>query len=1116
MGRLLVRRVVSVILAAVLVGGAGMLEAVPVAAAVTTAPMIAAGGDHTVLLKSDGTVWACGDNYNGKLGDGTTTDRNVPVQVNGLSDVIAISAGYNHTVVLKSNGTLWAWGHNGAGQLGDGTTMTRSYPVQVSSLSGVAAVSAGEFYTVALKMDGTVWAWGENYYGVLGDGTTISQTTPVQVTSLSNVTAIAAGNQHTVALKSDGTVWIWGSNGSGLLGDGTTAKQRTTPVQVANLSNVTAISTGLNYTLALKSDGTVWAWGFNNQGRLGDGTTVERITPVQVSNLSNITAISAGNIHAAALKSDGTVWAWGNNNNGQLGDGTKAERTSPVQVTTLSSVTAISAGSAHTLAMKNNGTVWAWGYNPYGVLGDGTTTSQSIPVQIKGENGVGWLNLGENGDNTTPTTGETYTITYNANGGTNAPAAQTKTQGVPLTITNEKPTKDGYYFAGWMETSVAMTNYEFYPPGSTYTVDGNRTLYALWIFEMAYDAALKTTPDYPRAQSLLAFTPPESGYYIFESFGSYDTVGAVGIGFNEEGVASDDNSGEGLNFRIRCYLEAGETYACVHDMKNPSASGSYQVRMYKEEDSATYAITYNANGGTGAPAAQTKIHGQPLTLSNTVPTREGYAFAYWANQDTFGSSTLNPNYKTYRPGDSYTEDKDITLYALWVVDEPDEPVEPTTIELVYNTSTGRRVPETVRWTSDLFGQNPTGSAFPGSSDWHDLAFISAILSTSIENDEPNIQANFKALGLTDTEYKLSSGWNNPAYAFGHRTLKIGNETIDLEVAVFRGTSDEWDVFTDISSVLIDDFAIAANAMKSKFDSFVNAKGGSGNRKIYLITGHSLGGAVANIIAAKFNDDVSMRKNIFAFTFASPKTTIHDFDPQTNTSNFVSCNDIVPYNPPMKIIPPTLYYRFGKEYRVDTPISHAFGAAHLAENYTSYIKTMTGTGETSFDARWAAIQCPVDVEVYKEETLVGRIKDNVVDGSVTTIPAVVNGDDKWVFFPDEQEYKIKLIATDTGTMDYSIFSYNFANEEIQETKTFANVALLSGKNFSTNVGGSIPISNVPLHVVDANGNVIADVGVNGTETPAKQYFNLWGRTTRWEKTPLNWILLIVCFGWLWMR
>lgn len=345
-------------------------------------PRISAGWYHTVAVKSDGTVWAWGCNDHGQLGDGTNTNRNIPVSVKKLSGVTSILCGMRHTVTLKADGTVWAWGRNDFGQLGDGTNKDRSTPVQVKKLSDVTAILCGMWHTVALKADGTVWAWGRNDFGQLGDGTTTERDVPVQIKRLSNVINISSRGSHTVALKSDGTVWAWGRNDHGQLGDGTTKDYRSDPAQVGVLSGVIAIAVGEQYSVALKTDGTVWTWGHNDYGQLGDGTNTDRNIPVQVNGLSGVIAVAAGERHTVALKSDGMVWTWGYNTYGQLGDGTNTERNTPVQVRE-HSITAIAAGWQHTVALKSNGTVWTWGNNSDGQLGDGTNVDRNTPVQVK-------------------------------------------------------------------------------------------------------------------------------------------------------------------------------------------------------------------------------------------------------------------------------------------------------------------------------------------------------------------------------------------------------------------------------------------------------------------------------------------------------------------------------------------------------------------------------------------------------------------------------------------------------------------------------------------------------------------------------------------------------------
>jgi RHS repeat-associated protein len=337
---------------------------------------------HAAMVKSNGTVWAWGDNEEGQLGDGTTTSRVAPVPVTGLTGVIAVAVGKYHTVAVKGDGTVWAWGNNTYGQLGDGTTTGWLSPMPVTGLTNVTAIAAGDFFTLALRTDGTVWSWGANYTGQLGSGATIDRLTPGPVSGLSGIVRIAAGGDHALAVKNDGSVWSWGSNFKGQLGDGTNT-ERTVPVQVSGLATgVIAVAAGFGHSVALKSDGTLHAWGDNSSGQLGDGTMTERTTPVEVDFLAEVIAVSAGYSFTVALKNDGSAWSFGRNDVGQLGNGTTTDQISPVQVAGLSGATAITAVFSQTFAVKNDGTVWAWGRNSIGQLGDGLTTQRTSPVQV--------------------------------------------------------------------------------------------------------------------------------------------------------------------------------------------------------------------------------------------------------------------------------------------------------------------------------------------------------------------------------------------------------------------------------------------------------------------------------------------------------------------------------------------------------------------------------------------------------------------------------------------------------------------------------------------------------------------------------------------------------------
>jgi alpha-tubulin suppressor-like RCC1 family protein len=451
----------------------------------TGVTMVAAGAYHALALKSDGTVWAWGLNGYGQLGDGTTTDQPTPVQVTGLSDVVSIAAGAFHSLAMTADGAVWAWGANDKGQLGDGTREVRPTPVAVAAFApdnqpplwpsgselsfsnvgpvsltvtwpeatdnakiaayrvyrddvqiaetisrtltlpdlyagrayrfGVSAadgqgnwspklektvttgvlapetlvdsVSAHEFSFFARTESG-VWTWGPDPGWSQGSAN-VTHDLPIRPEP-SDLVALSTGFNHTLGLRADGTVWAWGTNDRGQLGNGTAGDGLTwlPPSPVEGLTHVKQVAANGQHSVVLKEDGTVWAWGAGDDGQLGDGTGKDRLRPVLVPGLTNVVAIASGSDHTVALESDGTVWAWGFNYSGQLGDGTSTNRLLPIKATSLNDVTAIAAGESHTLALRADGTVWGWGGNYDGQLGPQPWSCCLRPAAIGSLTGV--------------------------------------------------------------------------------------------------------------------------------------------------------------------------------------------------------------------------------------------------------------------------------------------------------------------------------------------------------------------------------------------------------------------------------------------------------------------------------------------------------------------------------------------------------------------------------------------------------------------------------------------------------------------------------------------------------------------------------------------------------
>ncbi|MBI2345354.1 MAG: Ig-like domain-containing protein [Deltaproteobacteria bacterium] len=426
---------------------------------VAPATGMAGGGGHSVMVLSDGTVWAWGYNSNGQVGDGTTTDRNAPVPVAGLTGMESVASGGTHTLAIRqSDGAVFAWGWNAYGQCGNGTTADQIKPVQVNILTGVGVVAGGLYHSLALLDDGTVWAWGHNGFGQLGDGTTTQRTTPVQVLGqggigyLTNIVAIATQGTHSLALRDDGTVWAWGYNGEGQLGDGTVT-QRLTPVQVTGLVGVAEISAGLNHSLARLNDGALRAWGANSVGQLGDGSTTKRLVPIAVSGLGPAVDIAAGANFSMAVLNDKTVRAWGYNASAQLGDGTFVNRLTPVPVGGLTGIQGVAAGQSHAFARQANGTLVGWGYNFYGQVGDASATFAAYtPHQVGAFVGAKAIASGGKHALLVDGNGDVYAWGNNSSGQLGDGTTEHHHTPQPIGLTNAKAVAAGTAF------SVALMN----------------------------------------------------------------------------------------------------------------------------------------------------------------------------------------------------------------------------------------------------------------------------------------------------------------------------------------------------------------------------------------------------------------------------------------------------------------------------------------------------------------------------------------------------------------------------------------------------------------------------------------------------------------------------------
>ena len=328
-------------------------------------------------------LWGMGAN-NG-LGLGSTANKSSPTQL-GSSNWSNISFGQYFGLGVASDGTLWSWGNNSYGKLGLNNTTNYSSPKQVGALTTWLTVSAGYIHSTAIKTDGTLWVWGNNYGSILGLGNTTNYSSPKQLGALTTWKNIVA-NQYgsNIAIKTDGTLWAWGGNYRGLLGLGDTTS-RSSPVQVGLLTNwKTLASTGeqnANFSAVIKTDGTLWVWGDNQYGQLGLGNLTSYSSPKQLGLLTTWNNLTINKLGIHAITTDNKLWGWGKNTNGRLGLGNSTNYSSPKQIGILTNWLTVAANYNNTAAVKTDGTLWTWGSNSYGQLGLNNASSTYSPVQV--------------------------------------------------------------------------------------------------------------------------------------------------------------------------------------------------------------------------------------------------------------------------------------------------------------------------------------------------------------------------------------------------------------------------------------------------------------------------------------------------------------------------------------------------------------------------------------------------------------------------------------------------------------------------------------------------------------------------------------------------------------
>jgi len=565
--------------------------------------------------------------------------------------------------------------------------------------------------------------------------------------------------------------------------------------------------------------------------------------------------------------------------------------------------------------------------------------------------------------------------------------------------------------------------------------------------------------------------------------------------------------------------------------------------------SSTTSITYNANGGTGAPAAQSVPAGaESVTLSSTVPTREGYDFLGWSTR-TYGASFWHEGITYRKSSDGVVDNSplftNVTLYAQWA-EKTSEPIK----NIKFDTAAGKRGVDILWNPSELFSK-ANNSIYDA-----DLGVVASALSGAITN-QIDIKNAFATIG-----HQSANTVYNTSNMYGWQKIRANGMDCYLITLVLRATYDLSDYITDgLGAFTNFPFSARANGVYNELRRYVEALRAQhddmfvSNTK-YFIVGHSLGGAIGDLVAHNLseNNSICLPSNIYCYTFGAPSHMgalgrVNHGD--AKIFNFVNRADTIPFilDKPIYMVVPGFVgwaktnYRFGSDeifpenndayYNALATIlgttkadaikysrdrtGDAFTGAHAIELYVAWMKSRPDTNSFySYEgALWGysiKIECPVDIEIIDASgSVVGKIVNNtIVDTASEHISLHVDGDVKHIWVPSNEQYTVRITATEDGIMRYTTTDLG-VNEE---TKIFQNIALSSGKTMEGALGGSIPVSETKLYVVDSAGDIMAEIQPNGTETPIPQPVK-YIFSSRYESTPFNWFLFIICFGWIWM-
>jgi len=800
---------------------------------------------------------------------------------------------------------------------------------------------------------------------------------------------------------------------------------------------LTTFSLGYHHSAAITLDGSLYTWGTSYDGRLGHEDGKSKNIPTKVENIPQVVAVSLGYDHSGAITSDGSLYTWGNGYYGRLGHGDTIERSVPTKVKNIPKVVAINFGYEHSAAITEDGSLYTWGRGNYGILGHGDTEDKLIPTKVKNIPKIIAVSLGARHSAAITEDGSLYTW----GGGTALGHGDTTNKYIPTKVENIPKViavslGDGY--------SAAITE-----DGSLYT----------W------------------------------------GSGNWGT-----LGHGDSAHVYVPKKVEGISKVIAIGMGAEHSAAITED-------GSLYTWGRGEYGKLGYGDSTNRN-------IPTRVENIPQVIAvnlgfyhNSVITADGSLYTWGGTGDRLGlgnttlSSISTPTLVTALPGK---------------------------VKLPTGTGIGIDTDQLTKITFEYGVDKPIdaywgGALFSGDSrtidtvnfDYHkNLAIISAVLSICSYDmsENGNLYQALNKLGVDTTKdfpLKSDSTLKNPAYSISHRKINVNGNEQSIVFVTIRGTVNRYDLLTDITGTTFsgsgyprehDGFSAAKDQIISRLTKYLIDEGISAGDSKILITGHSYGGAVANLVA-KSLEDTFAKSNIYCYTFAAPNNIVtlgesglfglgmptyvygmlNYGNSDYNIHNFRNVLDLIPYLP--VAANPEVYTLYGKRHLF------SFGRIGLLRknhDMTHYLNHTVGLTNKSIDAlpfRTIIIGCPIDVTAYDiDGNIIGAISNNVVDETITEILMFSIGDEKHIIIPRDESISLKLTSTDAGIMSFDVYDYDLVTGDIYALEEFNNISLTAGKLFAIDIDDERTAEDIQVYVVENSGEVISTVNTDGSEAP----------------------------------